>query len=171
MSEAQRVNAWGAAAEDIAALLQARHADPFAILGPHRIGARTVLRALLPGAATAEVLTDDGPVALTRRDPAGFFEAMLPGAAPAPGYRLRAVNADATWEEIDPYAFASVLGALDDHLLVEGTHRRLYERLGAHVVNHEGVRRGEFRRLGAERAGGVAGRRLQFLGRPPPSDA
>ena len=32
-----------------------------------------------------------------------------------------------------------MLGPIDDYLLVEGTHRRLYERLGAHPMRHEGV--------------------------------
>ncbi len=32
-----------------------------------------------------------------------------------------------------------MLGPLDDHLLVEGTHRRLYERLGAHPAEHEAI--------------------------------
>ena len=28
---------------------------------------------------------------------------------------------------------------MDDYLLVEGTHRSLHRRLGAHVLTHEGV--------------------------------
>ena len=32
-----------------------------------------------------------------------------------------------------------VLGATDDYLLVEGTHRQLYERLGAHLMRFEGI--------------------------------
>ena len=125
--------------DDIAALLEARHGDPFAVLGPHKTRTGFVLRALLTGAERAELLTAAGAVALRRRDPAGFFEVSLPGAPPAPGYVLRATNAQATWEEMDPYAFAPVLGALDDYLLVEGTHLRLYQRLGAHVLHHQGV--------------------------------
>jgi 1,4-alpha-glucan branching enzyme len=35
---------------------------------------------------------------------------------------------------------ASTLGELDLHLLGEGRHEQLYERLGAHVVMHEGTR-------------------------------
>ena len=48
-----------------------------------------------------------------------------------------------------PMASAAVLGPLDDHLLVEGTHQRLYERLGAHPMRHEGAARRAFRGLGA----------------------
>src|SRR5262249_1310279 len=68
----------------------------------------------------------------------GFFELVLPE-PPSHTYRLRAENDNATWTFRDPYAFASVLGALDDHLLIEGTHRQLYERLGAQLLHHQGV--------------------------------
>ena len=39
----------------------------------------------------------------------------------------------------DPYRFPPVLGAMDDYLIGEGTHRRLWERLGAHAIEHAGV--------------------------------
>ena len=32
-----------------------------------------------------------------------------------------------------------MLGPLDEHLLIEGAHRQLYLRLGAHFARHEGV--------------------------------
>ena len=32
-----------------------------------------------------------------------------------------------------------MLGPTDDHLLVEGAHQKLYDKLGAHVLTHEGV--------------------------------
>ncbi len=51
---------------------------------------------------------------------------------------------------------------LDLHLLGEGRHERLYEKLGAHV-RADGV---ALRRLGSERERGQRGRRLQRLGRP-----
>ncbi|CAH2600331.1 1,4-alpha-glucan branching enzyme [Rhodovastum atsumiense] len=133
--------AWHAAEPDVIALVAGRHGDPFAVLGPHRTPAGVALRAFVPGAEEVEALLPGqrSPVKLQLRHEAGFFEAKLPGNPPDPGYRLRARNAQATWEFIDPYAFEPILGPLDDHLLVEGTHRSLYERLGAHVLTHQGV--------------------------------
>ena len=32
-----------------------------------------------------------------------------------------------------------MLGELDDYLMREGTHRRLWEKLGAHAIEHQGV--------------------------------
>ena len=116
----------------IAAIVEGRHGDPFAVLGPHRIGDATMLRAFIPG---AETLTA-GAAILQRRHPAGFFEGIVPG----PGHRwLEATRGQETWREPDPYAFGPTLGPLDDHLLVEGTHHVLADRLGAHPILHEGL--------------------------------
>ena len=95
----------------------------------------------MPGAATLRLIGPDGKSAglFKCRDPAGFFELLLPDRTAPFHYRLRAKNDGGVWEWDDPFAFGPVLGPLDDHLLLEGTHRRLYERLGAHVLTHEGV--------------------------------
>src|SRR4051794_22395253 len=85
----RRAPGWRASEADIAALVDARHGDPFAVLGPHRTRAGVVLRALTPGAAALEaVLPGHPPATLERRHDAGFFEGLLPGDRPAPGYRL-----------------------------------------------------------------------------------
>jgi 1,4-alpha-glucan branching enzyme len=118
---------------EVEALLAARHGDPFAVLGPHRTAGGWVLRALVPGAERVEV----NGIALGRRHKEGLFEGLL---ADEPGpYRLHATRGDAMWEVEDPYRFGPVLGPLDDHLLVEGAHRKLWERLGAHPLTHEGA--------------------------------
>jgi 1,4-alpha-glucan branching enzyme len=121
---------------EVAALLAARHGDPFAVLGPHRTPEGVAVRALVPGAERVELI-GDVQAELERRHADGFFEGLVendPGA-----YRLRAHRGGDSWELTDPYRFGPVLGPLDDHLLLEGNHRRLWERLGAHPVTHEGV--------------------------------
>ena len=130
---------WSAPREAVEAFLAARHADPFALLGAHAAEGGVVLRAFVPHAEFLDVLHEAGRTPLTRRDDAGFFEGLVPGAVLPFAYRLAARNAGGAWELDDPYRFGPALGPLDDHLLVEGTHRRLHERLGAHVVTHEGV--------------------------------
>ena len=55
-------------------------------------------------------------------------------------YRLHATNAGGNWDLDNPYSFGPLLGDLDDHLFVEGTHELLYRRLGAHPITHEGVK-------------------------------
>jgi 1,4-alpha-glucan branching enzyme len=131
---------WRARPDEIDAILAARHADPFAVLGLHETPAGRVVRAFVPGAETLAVETPEGrPLArLERVRPEGFFEGLTPLEARAP-YRLAAANDGAAWAFADPYSFSPFLGPLDDHLLVEGAHQRLYERLGAQRVTHEGV--------------------------------
>jgi 1,4-alpha-glucan branching enzyme len=129
------MTAWQADAEAIAAVLDARHADPFALLGPHAVPGGVVVRAFVPGADSVSA----DATALERRDTAGFFEGFVAGATLPFAYRLHAARGADAWSFDDPYAFGPTLGPLDDHLLVEGTHARLFDRLGAHPCTHEGV--------------------------------
>src|SRR4051812_23949855 len=137
LTAAAAMQPWQAAEPDVAALLGARHGDPFAVLGPHRVRQGVALRVLLPGADRVEALLPGGAVEVPRRDPAGFFEVLLPaGTGRVP---LRATADGTSREFLDPYGFGATLGPLDDHLLLEGTHDRLADRLGAHPVEHEGA--------------------------------
>ena len=134
-------NSWQAAEADVEHIIAARHGDPFQVLGMHDTPAGQVVRAFVPHAETLDVVDAKGAVMarLAQRHPAGFFEGLVERAAKRFGYRLNAANSSAQWQLSDPYGFSPVLGATDDYLLVEGTHKQLYERLGAHVMVHEGV--------------------------------
>ncbi len=132
---------WRVQEEDVARIAGANHNDPFSILGLHAVSGGMAIRAFVPGVARLEALIGETsePVELERRGEGDFFEGFVPGKENRFAYRLRAENVGATWEFSDPYAFGPALGPLDDYLLVEGTHQRLYERLGAHPITHEGI--------------------------------
>ena len=133
------IKGWRAEQTDIGALLAARHADPFGLLGLHEASGGFVLRAFVPDASSLTALLDDGAaIKLTARG-SGFFEQLFPKRTARFAYRLRAENSGGCWEFGDPYCFPPVLGATDDHLLIEGTHHRLYERLGAQLMTLDGV--------------------------------
>jgi len=121
------------AARDIIA---GRHADPFSYLGPHKENDETVVRVFLPEASRVVALADGGERELQRIDPAGLFAGTLNGAL---HYRLRARFGDNEVEMEDPYRFPPVLSDFDLHLLGEGTHLRVYEKLGAHPMELDGV--------------------------------
>ncbi len=129
-------------AHAVAALVAGRHGDPFAVLGPHRKSAGTVLRVLRPEAETAEAVDPGTGKTMTRllkRHARGFFEGLLsPNEAPL-RYRLRFSRGEDVWEEEDPYRFPSTFGEMDFHLIGEGRHQRLYEKLGAHPMECDGV--------------------------------
>src|SRR5262245_36680682 len=127
-----------APAPDVAAIVEGRHADPFAVLGPHGVGDAPVIRAFVPGAERVDAITADGELlgTLARRHDAGFFEGPVARHA---RYVLRASRGNDVWQVDDPYAYGPVLGRMDDWLFGEGTHERLYDRLGAHLIEHEGA--------------------------------
>ncbi|MCQ0971903.1 1,4-alpha-glucan branching protein GlgB [Paracoccus sp. TK19116] len=116
------------------ALAEGRHGDPFAVLGWHD----GRLSVMVPGAVQVWAVPEGGDsVALTGgTDAPGVFSGAFPGGP----YRLRARSADGTeWEWDDPYRFGPVLGEMDEYLLGEGSHRKLWQVLGAHPVDHQGV--------------------------------
>ena len=115
----------------IEAILRGRHHDPFGILGPHD----GEVRVFAPQASDVTVLSKGNRIALERVHPEGFFM----GPVPEQDYLLEMRSGDQVWEQDDPYRFAPVLGEMDEHLLAEGRHRQLYERLGAHAMEHQGV--------------------------------
>lgn len=135
-------DAWRAPDADVAAIVTGRHGDPFAVLGPHRIGRALVIRAFAPGAEgiSAAALSGAWRLDLEPRGGDGFFEGRLPGAWNRhDAYRLTARRGSESWSWDDPYRFGETWGPLDDHLLVAGDHRRLWEKLGAHPTTHEGA--------------------------------
>ena len=121
---------------DAAAVLAGTLDDPFAVLGPHHRGTSGRLVAFDPH---AETLTATGetawPLAPIPGHP-GLFAGEIPAGAP---YRLHATGQGRAWDHDDPFRFGPVLGEIDEYLLGEGTHRRLWQALGAHVLRHEGV--------------------------------
>ncbi len=126
---------------DIAqAIHDGRHSDPFAVLGPHDADGIRTVTAFDPGAAEMFALTGGtgGKTSALPRVAEGL--AVFSGPVPEGPYRLRGrSDADGTWEIDDPYRFGPVMGDLDEYLLGEGRHQRLWEALGAHVRQHEGV--------------------------------
>jgi len=124
----------------ISALLDGTHADPFSLLGPHEGPGGVFARAILPGAEVAEAFGLDGKSlgVLSRVDERGLFEGPLTGLRQPLRYRAGALGAE--WWVADAYSFGPVLGPVDDLLIAQGTHFRLFDKLGAHVIDHEGAR-------------------------------
>ncbi len=121
------------------AIVEGRHGDPFAVLGPHGDAKAASVTAFVPGAERLWLLTEDGAeVPAVAVDGAeGLFVGKL--ASITTPYRLRAQGHGAEWTFDDAFRFGPVLGEMDEYLLGEGTHRRLWQVLGAHVITHQGV--------------------------------
>ncbi len=125
--------------EDAVALIEARHHNPFAVLGLHADAqGRWWLRALLPGALSVSVVDASSQkvlLGLAKRHDEGLFESMIPRRRMRFDYRLKV-----QWSNGDQgvYADAYSYGALtpreDLQRLAAGTHCRAYEVLGAHPL-------------------------------------
>ncbi|MBN9145276.1 MULTISPECIES: 1,4-alpha-glucan branching protein GlgB [unclassified Novosphingobium] len=122
----------------IAALLDGSHGDPFSLLGPHEGPGGTFVRAVLPGAQVAVACALDGTELgeLALVDDRGLFEGVIAGPPQPLRYRVGALGAH--WFVEDAFSYGPVLGPLDDYLINEGHHLRLFDKLGAHCISHQG---------------------------------
>ncbi len=124
------------AKSELDAIVRREHPEPHAILGAHPSDAGVVIRALRPSAQAVTVKPSRGKsVPLTEIHPGGIFEGEIAGAEMPLQYKLKVDYGDGGKFTVnDPYAFGPTLGELDLHLMGEGRHEELYERLGAHVI-------------------------------------
>ena len=125
--------------EEVQALVQARHPDPFSVLGLHADAHGALwLRVLLPQAASVAVVdagTGERLAELLKRDDAGFWLGRIPNRHDRFDYRLQVRWADGSeGRYADAYAFGPLLTDTDLHYLAEGSHLRPYEVLGAHPL-------------------------------------
>lgn len=132
--------------ENIRKIINSSHPDPFSVLGLHVVsdseGTHVEIRAFLPEASEAWVIDerDSSRHRMENLHRFDFFTVNIPGKKPFP-YRLSIRRHDGTEQEFpDPYAFPPVLTDFDLHLIGEGTHYRKYEKLGAHVMEINGVK-------------------------------
>ena len=126
--------------EEAAALVAGVHSDPFAVLGVHAFGKGFIARAFVPGAEKLVACTPQGEDvgSLLRRNDAGLFEGLVALKARQP-LKYLASNASGCWEVIDPYSFGPVLGPMDDYYIREGSHLRLFDKMGAHPMTLDGI--------------------------------
>ncbi|RLP25233.1 1,4-alpha-glucan branching protein GlgB [Mesorhizobium sp. YM1C-6-2] len=137
---ATKARPFEAASGDVKAIVAGVHGNPFAVLGVQEAVNGFVARCFVPHAEAATAFTLDGREVgvLARRDDAGFFEGMVDITARQP-LRYRLANAGGEWWMTDPYSFGPVLGPMDDYYIAEGSHLRLFDKLGAHLIEHEGA--------------------------------
>ncbi|MDY6407266.1 MAG: 1,4-alpha-glucan branching protein GlgB [Pseudomonadota bacterium] len=122
--------------------------DPFAVLGMHQgedLNGRQCLyiRALQPQAQKIEVIrTDTGKNLgeMRRVHSYGLFQMDLVDELSFFAYRFKITLYNGQiYEAEDVYRFLPVLGELDLYLYGEGNHMQIYQKLGAHLITHQGI--------------------------------
>src|SRR3954466_9333487 len=120
------------------AVIEGRHSDPFHYLGRHVENNVSVVRVFLPEAKEVKVVDDKGRESELRRvHDAGLFAGRMANGSQR--YHVRARFGDQVVDLEDPYRFPPVLSDFDLYLLGEGNHLRLYDKLGAHPCELDGV--------------------------------
>ena len=125
--------------EDERRIAEARHHDPFAVLGRHATNDGVVVRAFLPHAV--EVTIVEGNLAMKRVAGSDFFHWR--GSADAVPEHYRLMWRDDNHRQhvaYDPYSYGPQLSDFDLHLFAEGRHREAYRILGANEREVDGVR-------------------------------
>ena len=122
---------------DLDALREARHRDPFRVLGVRTCDAVSSLRVFVPGATHITATGEQGrsvPL-MSVRD--GLFVAPWPEQARR--YRLHIVWPDGEFMTEDPYSFDPLIGEADLEALAAGAHAQPESVLGAHARAVDGV--------------------------------
>ncbi len=124
--------------EDLKRIVEARHHDPFSVLGRHPEANGIVVRVYRPGAAS--VVIAEGNRTMERIPNSDLFEWR--GAETDVPSRYRLIWRDHRNIEhlaYDPYCFPPQLPDLDLYLFGEGKHWHAYRFLGSHPKTVEGV--------------------------------
>ena len=119
-------------------LLEARHHDPFALLGRHPQDDKVVVRAHMPYARDVEIA--EGNLPMHRVDNSDLFEWEGDPKQVPERYQLRWRDSDNN-EQVahDPYCFPPQIADFDLYLFGEGKHWHAYRFLGAHPHTADGV--------------------------------
>jgi 1,4-alpha-glucan branching enzyme len=136
--------------DEILRILHNDHYDPFTVLGPHITtdagnATSVVIRAYLPDARAAWVLAKDqagqeNEYPMTRVHEKGFFEIVFRDRKEVFPYQLRKQMPDGETAVFhDSYSYMPTLSDYDMYLFNAGDHHRIYDKLGAHYAEVNGI--------------------------------
>ena len=115
--------------------------DPFIFLGMHKLDdKRVVVRVFNPEANSVIVIIEGKHYEMPKISEHGVFELVLESKE-IKSYKVEyRYHNGGSYRTKDPYSFLPVLTEYDLFLIGEGNHHKIYEKLGAHAVTHEGTK-------------------------------
>lgn len=124
------------------------YGDPFSILGMHQDHTSDdrpfiCVRTLQPHAKSVEIVKKETKESfqMIKIHSCGLFQLDLINSSSFFDYYLRVtLFSGESYETEDPYRFLPVLGELDLYLFNEGKHKDIYQKLGSHLITHQGVK-------------------------------
>jgi len=119
-------------------IIEARHHDPFSVLGCQRRGNRALVRLFLPQAKQVNIEGIAQP--LIRVSNTDLFEWQGEAAEIPDRYQVTWLDShNQQHTQYDPYCFPPQLEEFDLHLFGEGKHWHAYRVLGAHTHQADGI--------------------------------
>lgn len=123
------------------------HGDPHHVLGMHEIKYKDkdvlVVRAFIPQAKNITVVDPEDSsktYKMERIHADGFFEVIISDRTKWFRYMFEIEGYENNnWTTYDAYSFAPVISDMDIYLFNSGTNYKIYEKLGAHLMNVDGV--------------------------------
>lgn len=127
-------------------VVYAEEDHPQEILGPHKSGMNLLFQTYQPGAQEVSLLlpAEEKMLKMEMADESGFFAVCVPY------FEVGDYQYEVTWADghktvmQDPYRFAPLLTREDLARFHAGIHESIYEKLGAHLMEREGVKGCDF---------------------------
>ncbi|MCG8573232.1 MAG: 1,4-alpha-glucan branching protein GlgB [Spirochaetes bacterium] len=130
--------------EQIDLIVHSNHWNPSSVLGYHEITINQTktkaVRVFLPEALDVKLTDAKNTFQMEKIHTDGLYE-VIDDRIDRNTYFFEITNwENHTWKLEDSYKFLPILSDFDLHLFYEGNHFHLYEKFGAHLIEHEGVK-------------------------------
>ena len=125
---------------EIEAVVYSEEYAPREILGPHVTGDGVLVQCFFPGAdkVTVKTTKDGREYPMSKEDDAGYFAVLLSGRK-IPEYTYLVEQEGEQIECYDAYAFPCQITLEEEQKFINGICYDIYEKLGAHPMNVNGV--------------------------------
>lgn len=128
-------------------LLNGTHKNPHSILGAHVEEGEVKIRVYNPNSKSvkAREIGNNKEYSLSLVDERGLFECTIAEKNETFKYELiHTTREGITYTTLDPYVFWPTVSDYDLYLFNQGNHHRIYEKLGGHIKEAEGVKGASF---------------------------
>ena len=116
-----------------------RHDHPLSVLGPQPGDQGWTVRVWMPEAQRVTLLLGSEEIVTSTPNHPWIFEAST-SSDPGTNYKVRVERGGITHEQHDPWAFRQEwMGEMDRHLFAEGNHHHIWQRMGAHLTQIDGI--------------------------------
>lgn len=124
---------------DFIKIREAKHHDPFSVLGRHTKNNQDVINVYLPYAEAVCFSHNQKPLARIPQSDFFSYAPTIDEELPQ-HYSLSWLDKDGHYHtQYDPYTFTRQFPEFDQHLFGEGKHWHVYQKLGAHLHTADGI--------------------------------